>query len=360
MAVGDIEDSPTFEQFLGTTQWSNFEAYIETSQDVLRSEIKKNVASERGIRQRLRERIQTKYRDKVASVSDAMLANARDVLVKDTVAIDGTRAQVSMLSGIRGQLGVVAIRYTGETTSYVSYVTELTYSDFDADADIEELVARRNKDDFVVSDLVIRATLAYSERLRALEQPQKWCILQGELFPFELRSGLGKLRALDTAIALFTQIADKRTIGAVVSDTTSPDLNYGYALEPREYFRLYDLKHEYDQWLDGGAKFNPQDKAKFAAFSDKVGSRIIKGVYRVGQRPFIFYAHEDTFDEFAAIIVADALHIPERGFPLLIDYADSVCASLFRAGDFEKRVNFELALEGDLLSELSERANRAR
>lgn len=358
--MGDMERGPTFEEFLGRAHWSNFEAYLETSQNVLRTEIKRNVESERGIRAKLRKRVVEQYRERLSVVTESAVSAARNVLMSDCVAIDGTRAQVSMLSGTRGQLGVVAIRYSGEKTSYVSYVTELTYSDFDPDVDIEELVARRSKDDFVVSDLVIRATLAYSERFRALEQPEKWCILQGELFPFELRSGLGKLRALDSAIDLFRKIADRRTIGAVVSDTASPDLNYGFALNPCEYFRLYDLKFEYDKWLEGGAKFNPADKAKFAAFADEVGAKIIKGVYRVGQRPFIFYAHEDSFDEFAAIIIADSLRIPERGFPLLIDYADSVCSSLFRAGDFEKRVTFELALEGDLLAELSERANRAR
>jgi len=358
--MSDSDEGTTFERFLENAEWSNFEDYIETSQGVLRSEIQKSVASEREIRDKLRKRVQTKHRDRLRKVSDESLMAARNILVSDTVAIDGTRAQVTMLSGIRGQLGVVAMRYSGEMTSYVSYVTEVTYSDFDPNADIEEVVARRTKDDFSVSELVVRALLAFNERSRALEQPQTWCILQGELFPFELRSGLGKLRGLDVALNLFRKIADRKTIGAVVSDTASPDINYGFALESREYFRITNLKYEYDQWLEGGAKFNPEDKATFAKFADEVGGQIIKGVFRVGQRPFIFYAHEDTFDQFAAIVIADALHIPERGFPLLIDYADSVCASLFRAGDFERRVNFELALEGDLLSELSERANRAR
>lgn len=358
--MGESGDGPTFEQILDTAEWSPFEHYIETSQGVLRVEIQKNVASERDIRKKLRKRVETKHRDRLSYVTDTALAEAKKILVDNTVAIDGTRAQVTMLSGIRGQLGVVAMRYSGAMTSYVSYVTEVTYSDFDPDADIEDVVARRSKDEYTVSELVVRAMLAYNERLRALEQPQKWCILQGELFPFELRSGLGKLRGLDVALSLFRKIADRKTIGAVVSDTSSPDINYGFALDTREYFKITDLKYEYDQWLEGGAKFNPDDKATFAKFANEVGSRIIKGVFRVGQRPFMFYAHEDTFDEFAALVIADSLHIPERGFPLLIDYADSVCASLFRAGDFERRVNYELALEGDLLSELSERANRAR
>jgi hypothetical protein len=358
--VSDGDGGPTFEQFLDTAEWSHFEQYIEVSQGVLRSEIRKHVSSERDIRKKLRARVTTTHKDRLRYVHDAALARGRDRLVKDTVAIDGTQAQVAMLSGIRGQLGVVAMRYSGEMTSYVSYVTEVTYSDFDPDADIEEIVARRNKDEYAVSPLVVRAMLAYNERQRALEQPQKWCILQGELFPFELRSGLGKLKCLDVSLDLFTKIAQRKTIGAVVSDTTSPDINYGFALEPREYFRITDLRYEYEKWLDGGAKFNPDDKAKFGDFARDVGGQILKGVFRVGQRPFLFYAHEDAFDDFAAIVVADALHIPERGFPLLIDYADSVCASLFRAGDFERRVNYELALEGDLLSEQSERASRAR
>lgn len=358
--MDDRNDGLTFRQFLETAEWSRFEQYIETSQGVLRLEVQKSVASERDIRARLRERIESKHRDRLCAVSDASLAKARITLANDTVAIDGTRAQVSMLSGIRGQLGVVAIRYSGEMTSYVTYVTEVTYSDFDPDADIEDVIERRTKDDFSVSELVVRAMLAYNERFRALEQPQTWCILQGELFPFELRSGLGKLRGLDIALNLFAKMVDRKTVGAVVSDTSSPDINYGFALEPREFFKITNLKYEYDKWLESGAKFNPADEAKFKAFNDKYASQIIKGVYRIGQRPFIFYAHEDVIEDFAALIMADSSHIQERGFPLLIDYADSVCASLFRAGDFERRVNFELALEGDLLSELSERATRSR
>ncbi len=354
------ESSRTFEQFLETAEWSRFEQYIETSQTVLRAEIQKSVASEREIRAKLRNRILTKHADRLIKLDPAAIEAASNVLATDTVAIDGTRAQVSMLSGIRGQLGVVAIRYSGDMTSYVTYVTEVTYSDFDPDADIEEVVAKRSKDEFAVSELVVRALLAYNERHRALEQPQRWCILQGELFPFELRSGLGKLKGLGVALDLFQRMTERKTIGAVVSDTSSPDINYGFALEPLEFFTITNLKTEYDQWLESGAKFNPDDEETFRTFNDKYACHILKAVYRVGQRPFMFYAHEDYIHEFAALLAADALHIPERGFPLLIDYADSVCASLFRAGDFEKRVNYELALEGDLLAESSERASRAR
>jgi hypothetical protein len=87
---------------------------------------------------------------------------------------------------------------------------------------------------------------------------------------------------------------------------------------------------------------------------------ILGGIYKIRHRPYIFFSHKDSFDEAAAVIMRDAMFQPTRGYPLLIDYADSICTHLVSASDFNKQIGFKLAKFGALEEQADEHSLRRR
>ena len=61
------------------------------------------------------------------------------------------------------------------------------------------------------------------------------------------------------------------------------------------------------------------------------GPRIVKGVFRASELSpaQIFYAHEEHAHEAALIAIADSVLQEDRGFPMLIDLADTLCRATF-------------------------------
>jgi hypothetical protein len=66
-------------------------------------------------------------------------------------------------------------------------------------------------------------------------------------------------------------------------------------------------------------------------FRDEVGEQVVVGVYRATDLApaQMFYAHRNHADTAAYIAIADSMLQAHRGFPLLIDLADSICRSVF-------------------------------
>ena len=66
-------------------------------------------------------------------------------------------------------------------------------------------------------------------------------------------------------------------------------------------------------------------------FIERVASQVIVGLYRASvlAPAQLFYPHRDHAHFAAHIVLADSMFQEERGFPLLIDLADHVCASVF-------------------------------
>lgn len=360
LLLAEFEKPANFKSFIDSAQWNDVTSYLNTAQSTLRNEIAENRQKEADFRKRLAERLRNDFPSNLKAVSAAEIENARRVLKADVCAVDGTLAKATLLSGVRSQIGIVAVNYQNDRATHVTYVTEASYWQYDSADDVIKTLQERAEEKRVVSDLVLRATMAYFERRYALQQKAKWKIIHGELFPFELRSGLGELKALDVTIGLFEEMAKDPRIGSVVSDATGVGRYIGNAIPEYHYFIIGDLKAEYQTWLNDRAHFSESDEKKFQSFIDRTAGKYYRAVYRIGPHPYVFFASKKHIHEFAAILMADASLIPERGFPILVDYADSVCASLFRAGDFERRIQHELALQGDALREQSERSHRQR
>jgi hypothetical protein len=109
-----------------------------------------------------------------------------------------------------------------------------------------------------------------------------------------------------------------------------------------------------------GAHFNPQDRKDFEDFTSSHGGLVRVGVFKAGPKPYIFQAHRDVFEEAAALVIRDAMHQPMRGFPLLIDYADRVCAYHLRSSEFDRQIQFKTARLGweALATEIDPRKTR--
>ena len=95
-------------------------------------------------------------------------------------------------------------------------------------------------------------------------------------------------------------------------------------------------------------------------FCEETAPKILVGVYRISNDvpPQVFYAHADYIHEAALVAMADSVLQSHRGFPMLIDLANSVCASTFGADAFNSTVQSAYAQAGNPLRYLGERETR--
>ena len=87
-------------------------------------------------------------------------------------------------------------------------------------------------------------------------------------------------------------------------------------------------------WRDGAGvrHWKSFDKKGDAdTFRDHVGPQVVVGLYRAtaDAPPQLFYAHRDHVHVAAQIAIADSVLVGHRGFPLLLDTADRICAAEF-------------------------------
>jgi len=353
----------TFNDLLVQKQWDDYSQFINEASGYYEKEIREDIDREKYIRKVLRkEIIERKY---TLRRYETNLTTAEKLLFKgQVIGIDGTVARYQMLSGLRCQIGVVAVNYFNEKIRKSYYVSETNLRS-DTNDVIEVLKRRELKNR--ISDLVIRALMLYREREVALrpEYRNAYKMLHGPLLPFELMSGLGRLRALYTTIKILQEIIKDPKIFSIISTSRNSDyITLGTALEPGEY--LVDEKYSFGDEVADNENFMAPDRWRPREF-DHVkeflriyASQILVGVIKIGHRPYMFHAHRDTFDTAAAIIARDALMQPEKGFPLLIDYADTLCSEYFPAGDFARLIRYQLAREGQLLTETEERDMRLK
>ncbi len=93
---------------------------------------------------------------------------------------------------------------------------------------------------------------------------------------------------------------------------------------------------------------------------DEVGPQIVIGLYHASRAapPYMFYAHRDHVHEAALIVMADSVLQEHRGFPMLIDLADTVCRTTFGADSFNAAVQQAYVEAGAPFRYLGERETR--
>src|SRR5207247_3586915 len=140
----------------------------------------------------------------------------------------------------------------------------------------------------------MRAVMAYSERELALRRPEQWKFVHGELMPYELRTGLGRTKALPQCLQLGSKlITNEHSIGVVEVSEDIDLLNAVEMLDKFEYLDARPLDHDLEQYLYGipdpdnpsqklrGAHFNDTDEKQFEQFIKDYGSQVKVGIFKV-------------------------------------------------------------------------------
>jgi len=205
--------------------------------------------------------------------------------------------------------------------------------------------------------------MSYKEREISLKRPEEWKFIHGTLVPLELRvPRLGK-GAFEAALNLSKKLLDyKKCVGVISSSTRFNYIAAGLVLNPGQYMWTIPVGEAVAEEIEE-AIGNARERKELENFKEKYLDNLKLGVFRIGPKPYLFEAHEEYFDEAASLVIADSLHQQLRGFPLLIDYADSICKSVLSPDDFSKTIDFKLASLGGIPSygfEVSERLLRRR
>jgi hypothetical protein len=362
--MSSTTNQPTFETLLSQKQWTDYNAFVSEAPKLYASEIAQHVAGETELIRRLKEHELFKR----LTVKDVApnLEKAEELLNSGKViAVDGTRSTYRTYSGMRCQIGVVAVNYSGDQIKRSFFISEAGFQK--PIDDIIQAVARRNTADDQISEMVVRALMLYREREAGMDDKfrDSFVMFHGPLLPFELLTGLGRWRALDKTLDVLERIIREKRFFSVISTTAYQDyLTFGRAIERGQYLTAsnYTLGHHIADNRDFMArdKWRDDEFEKMQRFLRNYAEQISIGVIRVSERPYVFHAHKDSFDLAAAIIARDAMHQREKGFPLLIDYADTLCSRYFSTGDFNSMMEFELARNGEYLSEVPERRLRLK
>lgn len=355
---------PTFEALLSQKQWTDYNAFVSEAPKLYAGEIAAHVAAESELIRKLKEHDLFKkltVRDVKARLSEA----AELLHGGKVVAVDGTRSSYRTYSGMRCQIGVVAVNYSGDQIKRSFFISEAGFQK--PVDDIIEAVAKRNTAEEQISDMVVRALMLYREREAGMHERFKnsFVMFHGPLLPFELMTGLGRWRALDKTLAVLERIINEKRFFSVISTTAYQDyLTFGRAIEPGQYLTAsnYTVGHHIadNKEFMAREKWRDEEFERMQRFLRNYAEQIWIGVIRVSERPYVFHAHKENFDLAAAIIARDAMHQREKGFPLLIDYADTLCSRYFSRGDFNNMMEFELARHGEFLSEVPEQRLRLK
>ena len=291
-------------------------------------------------------------------------------------ACDGTSVVHDTLPLTITQIGVCLVSYHGQQGSWAHrlFRRDLRAQVKDPVEEVLAVLERREKreaqgqdDERSLSQLARRGIMAYAERAILREKSQSpWRMGHGSPAPYELLTGLWasdgeRLKVSGELIRWYVE--HKKFVFVPSAPRKRHWLMIGNALRPLEFAIVQTLKPELDNLIrNGGYREESGALPVMRKLRDEVGPQMVVGVYRVweGAPPFLFYAHVDYAEMAAHIAMADSLLQEHRGFPMLIDLADTVCAATFGVDDFRSSVYTAHADAGEPFRYLGERETRAR
>ena len=290
-------------------------------------------------------------------------------------AADGTVAGHDTLPLTVAQVGVGLVSYRGDQGTWVhSLFRRDVRAAVSGEPDQEVLhllEARRRRggldqeaDGDALSRLARRGLMTYAERAILLRNSSaRGRLGHGAPAPVELLTGASSEPFLDASLAVLRELLlDHRKVIFVPSAPAERLwLTIGAALEPLEYAVVESLEERLLAFVDRDrwTRFDPHlDKVR--AFAEEVGPKLVRGVYRASRLApgHMFYAHADHVHEAALIAMADSLLHEHRGFPLLIDLADTICSAHFSAASFAAGVEASYAAAGAPYRYSHERSTR--
>ena len=287
-------------------------------------------------------------------------------------ACDGTTATHDSLAATITQLGVCLVSYQGNSGSWVQrlYRRDLRTSIADPMGEVLTLIDQRQRRAGVdqldrttqLSELGRRGIMAYAERAVLLERSTApWRMGHGNPASYELLTGSGSMELLDEALRLIDRLVGQHRKFVFVPSAPGERglLTIGHALRPLEYVIFDTMTKRMTKIVEGG-HYDKEYRRKVRALVAEVGPQLLLGIYRASAAapPQLFYAHRDHADQAALIALADSVLQEHRGFPMLIDLADTVCRTTFGAGDFMDSVRLAYTEAGQPYRYLGERETR--
>jgi hypothetical protein len=302
-------------------------------------------------------------------------------------ACDGTVHTYDALPLTVFQVGVGLVAYQGAECTWVQrlYRRDLRMAGADPTEEALELLARREQRGGLdepatrdqLSELARRAIMTYAERAILLHGASaRWRLGHGSPAPFELITGSGSMDLMVVATRMLEELicGHQRFVFVPSAPAQRLLLSIGQALPPLHYAIVDWLTDhlaatfERGHWLGpvtvdttvGGRRLNATDWIR--RFRDEVASQVVVGIYRASALapPHLFYAHKDHAHTAARITLADSVLHEHRGFPLLLDLADRVCAASFGADSLRGPLDVAYAEAGEPLRYLAERRTRYR
>lgn len=357
--------SITFREILNQKSWTRYEDYIAQGINEYSAELSKDIEEGRKHRKAIREFLEKNF--EIKKIPDDLSEEKNLLTSGEVVGIDGTIATHKTITGTMAQIGVIAVNYLNEKIQHSFFISE---SRFKQDInDITEYLFSHEPANKIVSNIVLRAALQVKERELGLSESfrNKYKLYHGPLIPFEMLASPGKaeLKILDVTLEILEKIITNKKCFSIVSRSQNDAyIRLGLSLNQGEYVQLKKSVGleiiEDRQIIKEKDKWREEDFLKVNNFINQRAMKIKVGVIKISQRPYVFHAHEEIFDLAARIIARDAMFQKEKGFPLLVDYADNLCSMYFKASDFNNIIEYQLAKEGEFLTEMSEETLRQK
>lgn len=291
-------------------------------------------------------------------------------------ACDGTSVLHDTLPVTIAQIGVCLVSYQGDQGSLVQrlFRRDLCVGGQDAVQEALDVLERRQQRAGLeqesrrdtLSDMGRRSIMAYAERAALLYRSKaRWRMGHGSPTPWELLIGTGMVEMLERSVDLLrTLVLDHRRFVFVPSAPSARWLlTIGNALGPLEYAVVDTLEEWMSRVIDASGyrgEWGERVLAGVRAFAAETGPRVVRGLYRASAMApaQLFYAHADHVHEAALIALADSVLQEHRGFPMLIDLADRLCAATFDPASFNTSARLAYLDAGEPFRYLSERGTR--
>ena len=290
-------------------------------------------------------------------------------------ACDGTSLVHDTLPMTIIQIGVCLVSYHGEQGSWIQrfYRRDLRVRGTDIVDEALKILGQRERKDsrgkplrMKMTELSKRGIMAYAERAALLQKcTAPWRMGQGNPAPYELLTGSGSPELIEQSLPILEELIGhiKRFVFIPSSTTNVLIQTIGQALRPLEFAIVDTEAHRIGALVDRGHYRGDQyraQKERLDAFVQDLGPQIVVGVYRATHEApaQVFYAHEEHAQEAALIAMADSALQAHRGFPMLIDIADSICSGAFGLDGFNSSIQSAYAKHGQPLRYLGEREIR--
>ncbi len=329
------------------------------------NEVREALTREDDLQRRIRRHVFPRLFDPRAATPDGVYRANWDVLRLvhhgllfngGVEACDGTVEVHDTLPLTVYQVGVSLVSYRGDQGTWHQrlFRRDLRETSHDPVEEALEVLDRRARREALnhttpsdpLGGLARKAVMDYAERALLLRQSQAvWRMGHGNPVTYELLTGADILELMLAGTAVMRALIEqhRRFVFVASEPRERMLLTIGQALPPLHYAIVGNLGQRLEGWfqqrrftLEGveevlwdGEPLAPSEW--IPRFIERVANQVVVGLYRASALApaQIFYAHAEHAHLAAHLVLADSMFQEQRGFPLLIDLAHHVCASVF-------------------------------